>query len=216
MQPLRVLEIPNSNGILTTDVNKMDKIARDAWEKVFRGNVKDDDKMTNEFIAKYSKYIYKQEEEQTQPLEWRDVKFACSNTNSAGGLDVWTKKEPHMLSDEGFKWITQWLQLIEDTTNEWPKDQRQARAVFLCKDSNKAQDPMSYRIIKINSTFYRVYGSVRMKNLQRWTDKWATKNMFAGVPGVGAEEGWYITQIAFETLRLQGKEITTGSIDVYK
>ena len=40
--------------------------------------------------------------------------------------------------------------------------------------------------------------------------------MFAGVPGVGAEEGWYLTQIAFETLRLQGENITAGSIDVYK
>ena len=75
---------------------------------------------------------------------------------------------------------------------------------------------MSYRIITINSTFYRIYGSVRMRNLQRWIEKWATKNMFAGVPGVGAEEGWYLTHIAFETLRLQGKNITAGSIDVYK
>ena len=84
------------------------------------------------------------------------------------------------------------MQLIEDT-NEWPEDQRQARAVFLCKDDNKAQDPMIYRIIKISSTFYRIYGSVRMRNLQDWTERWATKNMFAGVPGVGAEEGWYLT-----------------------
>ena len=166
-------------------------------------------------MVKYRKYIYNQNEEQIQPLDWRDVKFACNNTNSAGGLDVWTKKELHMISDEGFKWITQWLQLIEDT-DEWPKELRQARAVFLCKDDNKAQDPMSYRIIKINSTFFRVYGSVRMKNFQQWTEKWATTNMFAGVPGVGAEEGWYITQIAFEILRLQGKEITAGSIDVYR
>ena len=166
-------------------------------------------------MVKYRKYIYNQNEEQIQPLDWRDVKFACNKTNSAEGLDVWTKKELHMISDEGFKWITQWLQLIEDT-NEWQKAQRQARAVFLCKDDNKAQDTMSYRIIKINSTFYRAYGSVRMKNLQQWTEKWATKNMFAGAPGVGAEEGWYITQIAFETLRLQGEEITDGSIDVYK
>ena len=192
MQPLRVLEIPNSNGILTTDENKMDNIARDAWETVFRGNCKDDDKMTNEFMAKISKYIYiyiyNQKKEQIQPLDWRDVKFACSNTNSAGGLDVWTKKELHMIYDEGFKWITQWLQLIEDT-NEWPKDQRQARVVFLCKDDNKAQDPMSYRIIKINFTLYRVYGSARMENLQQWTEKWATKNMVAGVPGGGAEKG---------------------------
>ena len=55
-----------------------------------------------------------------------------------------------------------------------------------------------------------------MKNLQAWTEKWATTNMFAGVPGVGAEEGWYLTQLTFEAFRLQGKHITAGSIDVYK
>ena len=41
-------------------------------------------------------------------------------------------------------------------------------------------------------------------DLQRWIEKWATKNMLAGVPRVGAEEGWYLTHIIFETLRLQG------------
>ena len=75
---------------------------------------------------------------------------------------------------------------------------------------------MSYRIIKITSTFYRIYGSVRSRDLEGWTQKWALTNMFAGVPGVGAEEGWYLTQIALETQRLQGKQISAGSIDVFK
>ena len=55
-----------------------------------------------------------------------------------------------------------------------------------------------------------------MKNLQKVIGKWATGNMFAGVPLVGAGEGWYLTQSAFETIRLAGKQITAGSIDVYK
>ena len=48
---------------------------------------------------------------------------------------------------------------------------------------------MSYRIIKITSTFYRIYGTVMSRDLEGWTQKWALSNMFAGVPGVGAEEG---------------------------
>lgn len=40
--------------------------------------------------------------------------------------------------------------------------------------------------------------------------------MFVRVPLVGAEEGLYLTQTAIEILRLQGKSITAGSIDVYK
>ena len=44
VQPLTVLEIPNSNGILTTDENKMDKIARDAWTQMFDGHIQNEEK----------------------------------------------------------------------------------------------------------------------------------------------------------------------------
>ena len=40
--------------------------------------------------------------------------------------------------------------------------------------------------------------------------------MFVGAPRVGADEGWYLTQIVFESMRLHGKEMTADSIDVYK
>ena len=55
VQPLKVLEIPKSNGVLTTDENKIDKIAREAWEKVFKGNIQDEDKMISYFMEEYKK-----------------------------------------------------------------------------------------------------------------------------------------------------------------
>ena len=57
---------------------------------------------------------------------------------------------------------------------------------------------------------------VRMKNLEEWVRSWADQAMFAGVPGAGAEEGWYLTQLDFEVKRLAGMQITAGSIDIYK
>ena len=51
VQPLKVLEIPNSNGVLTTDENKIDKIAREAWEKVFKGNIQDEDEKISNFMG---------------------------------------------------------------------------------------------------------------------------------------------------------------------
>ena len=50
VQPMKVLEIPHSNGILTTDENKVDKITREASEKVFKGNIRDEDNMINNFM----------------------------------------------------------------------------------------------------------------------------------------------------------------------
>ena len=40
--------------------------------------------------------------------------------------------------------------------------------------------------------------------------------MFVGVPGAGAEEGWYLTQLEFELRRRIGSQITAGSIDIFK
>ena len=52
VQPLKVLEILNSNGVLTTDENEMDKIAREAWGNVFEGNVQNEEQMLKHFKEK--------------------------------------------------------------------------------------------------------------------------------------------------------------------
>ena len=41
------------------------------------------------------------------------------------------------------------------------------------------------------------------QNLENWINESADKTMFAGVPGVGAEEGWYITQLLSEQFRFK-------------
>merc|ERR1712127_753227 len=75
---------------------------------------------------------------------------------------------------------------------------------------------MAYRILKITSIIYRVWGSVRVHNLLPWITTWQDTAMFAGVPGAGAEEAWYTTQLDFEIKRLTGAHITAASVDVYK
>ena len=40
--------------------------------------------------------------------------------------------------------------------------------------------------------------------------------MYAGVPGAGAEEAWYRTQLDMEIKKLTGAHLTAGSLDVYK
>ena len=42
-RPLKVLEIQNSNGVLTIDENQMDKIAKNAWNKASDGNVQNEE-----------------------------------------------------------------------------------------------------------------------------------------------------------------------------
>ncbi len=153
---------------------------------------------------------------QIEDLKWEDLKEACTKgLDSTGGIDVWLKKEMALLSDNAYKRLAQWMQSIEDGA-EWPCDQRRTRAVFLCKGSTDAGNAMSYRIIKVTSALYRLWGSVRVKNLEDWVRKWQDEKMFAGVPGVGAAEAWYTMALLFEGLRLKGIKVSGGTIDVYK
>ena len=149
-------------------------------------------------------------------LDWIDLKAVCTQSlGAAGGLDGWTKAELAWTSDRGFQLLADWYRVVE-LTGRWPEDQTKTRAVFLSKDCTDVGNPMAYRILKITSTLYRVWGTVRIRNLEAWIRTWADEAMFAGVPGAGSEEGWYITQLDFELKRLMGSHITAGSIDVFK
>ena len=214
-QPLRVFQRPGS-GTYTTDEAEIDEIARKAWDSVYDGNTDEIDKVVANFMKKYDKYIFKAKEFKVEKLKWEDVKTACtSNIETAGGLDAWTKRDLAWISDKGFQWLTRWFTKIEKT-KKWPEAQTKARAVFLCKDPKDAGNPMAYRILKITSSLYRIWASVRMKDMEAWVLTWADKCMFAGIPGAGAEEGWYLTQLDFELKRLAGIQITAGSIDIFK
>ena len=58
LQPLKVLEIPGQGGAITTDESRIDQIARNAWKKIFDGNIKDQDMMVTNFFKKYGDYIF--------------------------------------------------------------------------------------------------------------------------------------------------------------
>ena len=59
LQPLKVFEIPGQGRAITTDESMIDKIARNAWKKIFDGNIKDQDMMVKNFFKKYRVYIFK-------------------------------------------------------------------------------------------------------------------------------------------------------------
>ena len=124
-------------------------------------------------------------------------------------------KTTSLLSDKALGWLARWFNKVEEIC-KWPEDQKRTRAVLLSKDPAKAGDPMAYRMIKITSALYRIWGAVRMKDLDKWIERWTDPAFFAGVPGVGAEEAWYSTALDIEQRRSEGKQVTVGSIDVYK
>ena len=57
---------------------------------------------------------------------------------------------------------------------------------------------------------------MRLADLEPWIKEWQLPEMYAGVPGVGAEEAWWTTAIDFEDLQCRGLHFTGGAVDIYK
>ena len=128
-------------GTYTTDPQEIDNIIRQAWDKVYNGNVQDMDKLVTDFGHKYADYIYNAAEYPIQAIKWQDLKKECSkNTTSAGGMDGWTKADLAWASDYAFQWLAAWYTSIE-ASRKWPTELTKARAVFLAKDSNDTGNP---------------------------------------------------------------------------
>ena len=97
-----------------------------------------------------------------------------------------------------------------------PKGIAVAKAAFLAKDPGKLEDPLSYRVLLILPALYRRWASIRLRAMDRWVDTWAEPEMFAGIRGRGAADGWYETGIDMEEALAEGKHIVGAAADVHK
>ena len=98
----------------------------------------------------------------------------------------------------------------------WPRATTVARAAFLCKDPEKAQDPMQYRVLRIVSALYRRWAAIRLETLRPWIGKWANKSIGAGADPYGATDSAYEVAIDFELARLEGEHTCGGTVDIAK
>ena len=76
----------------------------------------------------------------------------------------------------------------------WPSGAHHAKAAFLPKDPDHLADPMAYRVLLILPTLYRKWAATRLHELYPWVDTWSNPYLFAGIPGFGAADGWFLTQ----------------------
>ena len=77
-------------------------------------------------------------------------------------------------------------------------------------------DPMDYRVLLMLSSVYRVYGKVRLAQLQPWIDSWNMPEIYAGIEGKGAADAAYAPALEIEHCRVNGTKYTGGAADVYK
>ena len=79
------------------------------------------------------------------------------------------------------------LQAIEQGA-PWPTDTSQAKAAFLSKTPESSLDPLDYRVLLILPVLYMRWANLRLRDLGSWVQSWYLPCMYAGAPGVGADD----------------------------
>jgi hypothetical protein len=87
---------------------------------------------------------------------------------------------------------------------------------FLSKTEEPSTDPMEYRILLILSRLYRRWASIRLRDLHGWIQQWQLPEMYAGVPGGGAELAWWHLSAINEDAYHSGADFAGAAVDIYK
>ena len=99
---------------------------------------------------------------------------------------------------------------------DWPSDLLVGKGTLLLKDPETPYAPLSYRILMLLSIIYRLWAAARLANLAPWVESWARQDMYAGVKGRAAEDGWYASSLDMEEAAMQDKPIVGGAVDIQK
>ena len=117
-------------------------------------------------MKEYKRWVFQQDEMEIEKITGDDVEKVVRNLKEAAGeLDQWNPADLKLLSKEACKSLADFLNLIEGGA-PWPEQMTIARAAFLAKEEDSDMDPLDYRVLLMLSTVYRVWGKIRLPQLQ--------------------------------------------------
>ena len=183
-------QVPGKETYATSEY-EIDELIRNAWDPIRQGNTTDVPKLIADIFNKYDKHIFKAEELDIGDLTAQDLMEECTHaSHTAASMDQWHTSEYSLLPIEVFQILADFLNRVE-REGSCPEVLAFAKAAFLRKENPENAGPCDLRIHLIFPTCYRRWASCRLRQLQPWTQQWATDEVFSGLPGQGADDASY-------------------------
>ena len=158
---------PRHNTIVT-DRREMDKMLRDAWADIRKGQAHNATKLVQHFLSNYTTHIFRDEEFQVQDITPDELMHACTSAkHTVASLDNWTTAEFALLPRSAFVLLADFLNLVEKE-GRWPEQLTIAKAAFLHKDDPTNAGPLDVRPLLILPTIYRRWAGLRLHNCSDW------------------------------------------------
>jgi len=100
--------------------------------------------------------------------------------------------------------------------HRWPKQCTLARSCFLANGGAEAFSELGYRILAITSMVYRIWGKVRLRQLQAWVDTWACPQLFGGPKERSPDTAAWLLALELEHAPAHSVHVSAQATDIYK
>ena len=218
-------------GTIATHPDEVDNIAIQAGKSIYDGNVRNVSALVTSFLSKYGRFI---------PTLSAALPFTTNGSHpnhrhfainritgqqlsevlkqvkpSAQGLDHIFAQDLKLLNTVALDWLAALYNNIEEGA-PWPEPCLQVRTAYLSKPDGDPFKPQDYRNLSITSVTYRLWATTRLRDITPWAESWRIPGIFAGLPGVGAEDAWYITSVYLEEAKLTNTPYLGAAADIWK
>ncbi len=196
-------------GTLTSDPSELDSIIKHDYLPVFEGNISDEKEHADTFTTKYLPYLFTGPAVVLPPIIDSELMNTCqAGPFTASGLDGWAPRDTTLFPLACFTFWAYMLNAIE-AGKAWPQGVLHAQTAFLAKDPTKqSHDPMDYRLLLLLPTLTRTWAKHRLSQLTPLIETWKVDDLFAGIPGLGAEDAWWLSSCTSEVYRRNALPLT--------
>ena len=97
-----------------------------------------------------------------------------------------------------------------------PNDLPVGRLAGLLKPDEDPLRAESYRWLTILTWGYRLWARYRLRNLGPWIDVWGSPSLFAGLPGRGAADAWYLRASDLDFADMDELHLCGAAVDITK
>ena len=174
--PLVMLKDPRT-GEPTSNVQGMDEILHETWDKVMRKYTDTPEPDPDKFVQRYSHFIEKKADLASAPITGARLRKRLKKmgVRTAMGLDGWCVADLLCLPDSLLNMLADLLAIVE-ATGKWPRIL--ARGYVSLIPKGEGMLPMQQRPLSVLSQLYRVWAGLRLEECIVWQESWAHPHAF--------------------------------------
>ena len=190
----------------------MHALLEQAWIPIFKMHEPGTRPTWQQFETSFGEHIPISCECTVAELDGEKMRIACKKmkSTSAPRADGWRVAELQALPLQLFEKLVQVLNLVEET-GTWPVPLTRGLISFIQKGEGSA--PQKLRPIGLMASVYRLWASLRVRDIMHWQEKWADTALYGCRPGRRAEDVWMDLSLSVESALVDGSDLVGMSID---